>query len=122
MKKRVILVGGGHAHTLALATYVTKPPGDAEIILITLSRFQTYSGMLPGWIYGNYAAEDCRIDLTGLAQRAGVQISKEDADADIAKREQNRRNEEDTAKQARAITEVKANEEAEARNKEFPWT
>lgn len=74
MKKRVILVGGGHAHTLALATYVTKPPGDAEVILITPSRFQTYSGMLPGWIYGNYAIEDCRIDLASLAQRAGAKI------------------------------------------------
>jgi uncharacterized membrane protein YqiK len=49
------------------------------------------------------------------SQRAQVQIEKENADADIAKREQKRRNEADTAKQTRAITEVKANEEAEAR-------
>ncbi len=48
-------------------------------------------------------------------QRASVQIETENADADIAKREQKRRNEEDTAKQDRAITEVKANEEAESR-------
>ncbi len=48
-------------------------------------------------------------------QRAQVQVEKENADADIAKREQKRRNEEDNAKQTRAITEVKANEEAEAR-------
>ncbi|HYG21859.1 MAG TPA: flotillin family protein [Verrucomicrobiae bacterium] len=49
------------------------------------------------------------------SQRAGVQIEKENADAEIARREQKRRNEEDTAKQTRAITEIKANEEAEAR-------
>jgi uncharacterized membrane protein YqiK len=49
------------------------------------------------------------------SKRASVQIEKENADADIAKREQNRRNEEDSAKQTRAITEVKASEEAEAR-------
>lgn len=49
------------------------------------------------------------------SQRAEVQIAKENADADIARREQTRRNEEDTARQTRAITEVKANEEAEAR-------
>jgi uncharacterized membrane protein YqiK len=49
------------------------------------------------------------------AKRAGVQIEKENADADIAKREQHRRNEEDSAKQTRAITEVQATEEAEAR-------
>jgi uncharacterized membrane protein YqiK len=48
-------------------------------------------------------------------QRAQVQVEKENADADIAKRQQRRRNEEDNARQGRAITEVKANEEAESR-------
>jgi uncharacterized membrane protein YqiK len=56
-----------------------------------------------------------RVVANEHTQRAQVQIEKENADADIAKREQKRRNEEDTAKQTRAITEVKANEEAEAR-------
>jgi uncharacterized membrane protein YqiK len=50
-----------------------------------------------------------------FSKRASVQIEKENADADIAKREQHRRNEEDDAKQTRAVTEVKATEEAEAR-------
>ncbi len=56
-----------------------------------------------------------RVLANEFSQRAQVQVEKENADADIAKREQKRRNEEDTAKQTRAITEVKANEEAEAR-------
>ena len=56
-----------------------------------------------------------RVIANEHSQRAQVQVEKENADADIAKREQKRRNEEDTAKQMRAITEVKANEEAEAR-------
>ncbi len=56
-----------------------------------------------------------RVSANEFSQRAQVQIEKENADADIAKREQRRRNEEDTAKQTRAINEVKANEEAEAR-------
>jgi flotillin len=56
-----------------------------------------------------------RVLSNEFSQRAQVQVEKENADADIAKREQKRRNEEDTAKQTRAITEVKANEEAEAR-------
>jgi uncharacterized membrane protein YqiK len=56
-----------------------------------------------------------RVLANEFSQRAGVQIEKENADADIARREQKRRNEEDTAKQMRAITEVKANEEAESR-------
>lgn len=56
-----------------------------------------------------------RVIANEHSQRASVQIEKENADADIAKRAQKRRNEEDTAKQTRAVTEVKANEEAEAR-------
>ncbi len=56
-----------------------------------------------------------RVLANEFSQRTQVQVEKENADADIAKREQKRRNEEDTAKQTRAITEVKANEEAEAR-------
>ena len=56
-----------------------------------------------------------RVIANEFSQRAQVQVEKENADADIAKREQKRRNEEDTARQSRAINEVKANEEAEAR-------
>lgn len=56
-----------------------------------------------------------RVIANEHSQRTGVQIEKENADADIAKREQRRRTEEDTARQMRAITEVKANEEAETR-------
>lgn len=56
-----------------------------------------------------------RVISNEFTQRAQVQVEKENADADIAKREQKRRNEEDTAKQNRAVTEIKANEEAEAR-------
>jgi flotillin len=56
-----------------------------------------------------------RVLANEFSQRSAVQIEKENADADIARREQNRRNEEDMAKQSRAVTEIKANEEAEAR-------
>jgi uncharacterized membrane protein YqiK len=56
-----------------------------------------------------------RVIANEFTQRAQVQVEKENADADIAKREQKRRNEEDTARQTRVITEVKANEEAESR-------
>ena len=56
-----------------------------------------------------------RVSANEFSQRAQVQVEKENADADIAKREQKRRNEEDTARQTRAINEVKATEEAEAR-------
>ncbi len=56
-----------------------------------------------------------RVLANEFSQRTSVQMEKENADADIAKREQKRRNDENSAKQIRAITEVKAVEEAEAR-------
>lgn len=55
-----------------------------------------------------------RVVANEFTRRAEVQVEKENADADIAKREQKRRNEEDSAKQNRAITEIKTNEDAEA--------
>ena len=56
-----------------------------------------------------------RVLSNEYSQRAQVQVEKENADADIAKREQKRRNDNDTSKQNRVMTEVRANEEAEAR-------
>jgi uncharacterized membrane protein YqiK len=54
-----------------------------------------------------------RVKANEFSQRAQVEVEKENADADIAKRVQQRRNEEDAAKQHRAVVEVKTNEEAE---------
>jgi flotillin len=54
-----------------------------------------------------------RVLANEFSQRAQVNVEKENADAAIAKREQQRRDAEDTAKQQRAILEVKTNEEAE---------
>lgn len=55
-----------------------------------------------------------RVLSNEFSQRAQVHVEKENADAAIAKREQQRRDAEDTAKQQRAVLEVKTNEEAEA--------
>jgi flotillin len=55
-----------------------------------------------------------RVLANEFSQRAQVHVEKENADAAIAKREQQRRDSEDTAKQQRAVLEVKTNEEAEA--------
>lgn len=54
-----------------------------------------------------------RVLANEFSQRAQVDVEKENADADIAKRVQQRRNEEDASKQHRAVVEVKTDEEAE---------
>lgn len=68
--KRLVLVGGGHAHV-----HVLKAIGDAldpavSVTLVTPVDRQVYSGMLPGFVAGHYGLEECAIDLRPLAQRA----------------------------------------------------
>jgi pyridine nucleotide-disulfide oxidoreductase family protein len=72
--KRLVLVGGGHAHLSVLEALARARPSGVEAVLVTPSRFQIYSGMLPGWMAGHYDQAQCQIDLQPLAQAAGVQI------------------------------------------------
>jgi pyridine nucleotide-disulfide oxidoreductase family protein len=69
VKKRVLLVGGGHAHAWVLSKGV---PGQAT--LVTPYPHHVYSGMLPGFIAGHYKLEEIRIDVAALAARAGVKL------------------------------------------------
>ena len=55
------------------------------------------------------------IKINEQNQQASVQVEIENVDAEVGKRAQGVRDEEDKAKQARAVAEVRANEEAEAR-------
>lgn len=45
-----------------------------DVVLITPNPQQTYSGMLPGWLSGNYSLPDCQIELAPLAELAGVKV------------------------------------------------
>ena len=72
--KRLVLVGGGHAHLSVLEKLARVPLPDAEVILITPNRYQNYSGMLPGWIAGHYTREQSRVDLQPLVTAAGVHM------------------------------------------------
>ena len=46
--KRLLLLGGGHAHVHVLAELAKRPFGGWEVHLVTPYRRQIYSGMLPG--------------------------------------------------------------------------
>ena len=68
--KRLVLIGGGHAHVEVLRRFGLRPPADTQIVLVSPDAHTPYSGMLPGWIAGHYSREDCHIDLSGLARFA----------------------------------------------------
>lgn len=70
--KRLVLLGGGHAHVKVLADVAERPLTGWDVHLVTPYRRQIYSGMLPGWIAGHYTIEACAIALDALAARAKV--------------------------------------------------
>lgn len=72
--KRLLLIGGGHAHVQVLAALAEAPFAGAEVTLISPCPRQIYSGMLPGWIAGHYSIDECSIPTERLAQRAGVRF------------------------------------------------
>jgi selenide,water dikinase len=55
-----------------VARLAGAPLTGAEVHWITRGRRWVYSGMLSGWVAGEYAAEACVLDLGPLARAAGV--------------------------------------------------
>lgn len=70
--KRLLLLGGGHAHVHVLRELARAPLPGTEVMLITPFARQIYSGMVPGLVAGHYREEQCVIPLVPLAQAAGV--------------------------------------------------
>ena len=77
MKKKLVLLGGGHAHVFvlkSLAALAIQPIEGVDVILISPFGRQVYSGMLPGWVAGHYHIEQCVIPLAPLASAARVRF------------------------------------------------
>ena len=72
--KRVLLLGGGHAHVQLLEAYAREPLRGAELTLLTPSSRAVYSGMVPGFVAGHYTLDECSIALAPLAERAGARL------------------------------------------------
>ncbi|MDQ6880583.1 MAG: FAD-dependent oxidoreductase [Pseudomonadota bacterium] len=70
--KRLILLGGGHAHLTVLADLAQRPLDGWDVQLVSPFRRQIYSGMLPGWVAGHYPLASCAIALDALADRAKI--------------------------------------------------
>ena len=70
--KRLLLLGGGHAHLQVLKSLVEAPLSDVEVTLISPYARQVYSGMLPGWVAGHYAIDQCVVPLAPLSHAAGA--------------------------------------------------
>jgi NADH dehydrogenase FAD-containing subunit len=52
--KRLLLLGGGHAHVYLIKQFNSKKNKDLEVVLVTASQYQYYSGMAAGYLEGIY--------------------------------------------------------------------
>jgi selenide,water dikinase len=84
MMRRVVLLGGGHAHVHVLASAAHRPLAEVELVLVSPFERHHYSGMVPGFLQATYAEGELAFDLATLAARAGarfVQAPAESIDA-----------------------------------------
>ncbi len=70
----LILVGGGHAHVQVLATLAMEPVPGVRVTLVVDHTDAVYSGMVPGFVAGQYRADELTIDVRPLARRAGAAV------------------------------------------------
>ena len=71
--KHLVMLGAGHAHVHMLSTLATQPLAGVQITLVAPYPRQLYSGMVPGFVAGHYALEDCVIPLKPLLANSGVE-------------------------------------------------
>ena len=72
-RKRLVLVGGGHAHAQVIrALNKASRPDHLDVTLVDVQESASYSGMVPGCIAGTYTPEDTLLHLKPLAKWAGI--------------------------------------------------
>ncbi|HEU5169781.1 MAG TPA: FAD-dependent oxidoreductase [Gemmatimonadales bacterium] len=77
--KRLLLLGGGHAHLFVLEELARGALGGADTTLVSATRRQVYSGMVPGMIGGRYRLAELSFDLPLICRRAGVRFVHDSA-------------------------------------------
>ena len=73
-KTEVVLVGGGHSHVQLLRRLAMFPVPDLRLTVVLDTPIAIYSGMVPGFIAGQYRTDELEIDVVPLARRAGAQV------------------------------------------------
>ena len=73
------LIGAGHAHLGVIDTIRRRGLPATRIVLIEPRPAMQYSGMVPGWMAGEYRAEETQIPLAPLVREAGLEWYREEA-------------------------------------------
>lgn len=74
MTQRLVLIGGGHSHAIALRDWGLHPLPGVELILISDGVNTPYSGMLPGHVAGFYDYDQTHIHLEALARFSRAEL------------------------------------------------
>src|SRR5215813_9577979 len=69
-RHHVVLVGGGHSHVEVLKIWASRPVPDTRLTVVSDSARAVYTGMVPGYVAGQYALAELEIDVERLARRA----------------------------------------------------
>src|SRR5262249_13074497 len=64
------LVGGGHSHVEVLKVWASRPVPSVRLTVVSDSARAVYTGMVPGYVAGQYALAELEIDVERLARRA----------------------------------------------------
>lgn len=70
--KHLVLLGAGHSHVHVLSTLATQPSPDVQITLIAPGPRQLSSRMVPDFVAGHYALEECATALQPLLKNTAV--------------------------------------------------
>ncbi|MGI9090722.1 MAG: FAD-dependent oxidoreductase [Gemmatimonadaceae bacterium] len=79
--KRMVLVGGGHAHLAVLRHCIKEGlPDGVEAVLISPVPCHVYTGMVPGYLHGEYDLGSIGFDLPALCGAGGVRYVEASVD------------------------------------------
>jgi selenide,water dikinase len=70
----LVLVGGGHTHIQVLKSWAMAPVAGVRLTLVVDQPVAIYSGMVPGFVAGQYRRDELEIDVWPLARRAGARV------------------------------------------------
>jgi len=78
-QKRLVLIGGGHAHMVTLANLQHFTEKGYDVCVIQPSDYHYYSGMGPGMLGGTYKPEDIRFATRKVVEQKGGRFIQDKA-------------------------------------------